>query len=124
MDGLAIISALLLGLGCVRTTLQRLVEALLPYLAYFNASPIFRGEHLQFVEGFQNLRKILQSISEPLKKSKLNLLTPISTNKELSNALLILPYLIALSCIHSSIHRGQPIHVHFLQLQTSYYRTG
>lgn len=91
MDGSAIISALLLESGCVKTTLQRPVEALFPYLAYFNASIIFRGEHLQSVEDFQNLTKILQSNSEPLKKSKLNLLTHVSTNKELSNTFAVPP---------------------------------
>lgn len=88
MDGLAIISALLLESGCVEITSERLDEVFLS-LILLKCLHHLSYRALQSVEDFKTLTEIFQGNSEHLKQSILDLLTVISTNKELSNALLM-----------------------------------
>lgn len=104
MDGSAIISALLLGLGCVKITLERPAEVLL-LLGLLKYLHYLAWQALQPVEDFQILTKIFRGGSEQLMKSKLDLLTYISNDKELSNALLM-RYLRRLSLGAISIHQS------------------
>ena len=80
MDGSAIISALLLGSGCVKVTLERPEEVLL-FLGLLKHLHYLAWRALQPVEDFQILTKVSRGNSELLMKSKQDLLTNISTDK-------------------------------------------